>query len=128
MKNYLSTTPILSAPEDGEELFLYLAISKVAVSAILVKEGNKKHKTSLLYEQDVVGCRDKIHWSREDGSSLGNYKEKAQTLLWISPGHIGNELSNQTNSLKARSFRKVKEMGNWNGNLWDEVYPDNKKK
>ena len=42
MKDYLSTTPILSTPEDEEDLFLYLAISEVAVSAVLVREENKK--------------------------------------------------------------------------------------
>ena len=40
----MSTSPILSAPEDGDELFLYLAISKVAVSGVLVREENKKQK------------------------------------------------------------------------------------
>ena len=42
LKDYLSTTPILFAPEDEEDLFLYLAISEVAVSAVLVREENKK--------------------------------------------------------------------------------------
>ena len=35
---------MLSAPEDGEELFLYLAVSEVAVSGVLVKEENKKQR------------------------------------------------------------------------------------
>ena len=42
LKEYLSTSPILFAPEDGKELFLYLAISEVAVSGVLVREQNKK--------------------------------------------------------------------------------------
>ena len=42
LKEYLSTAPTLSALEDGEDLFLYLAISEVAVSAVLVREENKK--------------------------------------------------------------------------------------
>lgn len=42
LKNYLSTIPILSTLEDGKDLFLYLAVSKVAVSAVLVWEENRK--------------------------------------------------------------------------------------
>ena len=40
----MSTAPVLSTPKDGEELFLYLAVSEVAVSGVLVKEENKKQK------------------------------------------------------------------------------------
>ena len=42
LKEYLSSAPILAMPEDGEELFLYLAVSKVAVSVVLVREEGKK--------------------------------------------------------------------------------------
>ena len=38
LKAYLSSLPLLSPSKLGEELFLYLAISPVAVSATLVKE------------------------------------------------------------------------------------------
>ena len=38
LKAYLSSPPLLSLSKPGEELFLYLAISLVSVSATLVKE------------------------------------------------------------------------------------------
>ncbi|KAJ0742766.1 putative nucleotidyltransferase, Ribonuclease H [Helianthus annuus] len=38
LKQYLSTTPLLMKPEDGEPLSLYLAVSGNAVSAVLVKD------------------------------------------------------------------------------------------
>ena len=47
LKKYLSSAPILLAPEDGEELFLYLILSDVEVSAILVREENKRKKQVL---------------------------------------------------------------------------------
>ena len=50
LKKYLSTTSILSALEDGEDLFLYLAVSKVVVSVVLVREENKKQKPDFLYK------------------------------------------------------------------------------
>ncbi|XP_077222180.1 uncharacterized protein LOC143856023 [Tasmannia lanceolata] len=42
LKQYLQTPPVLAKPEPGEELFLYLAISPTAVSAVLAKQSNKK--------------------------------------------------------------------------------------
>ena len=42
MKKYLSSTLIVLALENEEESFLYLAISEVAISVVLVKEENKK--------------------------------------------------------------------------------------
>nr|XP_033513851.1 uncharacterized protein LOC117278486 [Nicotiana tomentosiformis] len=37
-KRYLSTPPLLSKPVEGEQLLIYLAVSKVAVSVVLVQE------------------------------------------------------------------------------------------
>ena len=36
LKDYLSTTPILSTLEDKEDLFIYLAVSEVVESVVLV--------------------------------------------------------------------------------------------
>ena len=44
LKSYLSTAPILLAPNEEDDLFLYLAISNVAVSAILVREERRRKK------------------------------------------------------------------------------------
>ena len=41
LKEYLMTPQTLSKPVHGEELYLYLAISKVALSAALVREEDK---------------------------------------------------------------------------------------
>jgi len=41
LKAYVSSPPLLSPSKVGEELFLYLAISSAAVSAALVREGDK---------------------------------------------------------------------------------------
>jgi hypothetical protein len=44
IKAYLSSLPCLSIPYPGEPLFLYLAVSKHAVSAILVRETHEGQK------------------------------------------------------------------------------------
>ena len=44
LKQYLNTPPILSSPLPEEELFMYLAVSEVALSAVLFREENKKQR------------------------------------------------------------------------------------
>ncbi|XP_074290383.1 uncharacterized protein LOC141617106 [Silene latifolia] len=44
LKHYLSTPPLLSKPEQGEPLYLYLAVTEVAVSEVLVREQDKEQK------------------------------------------------------------------------------------
>ena len=41
LKHYLSNPPLLSPSKEGEDLFLYLAVSVTAVSATLIREVNK---------------------------------------------------------------------------------------
>ena len=41
LKHYLSNPPLLSLSKEGEDLFLYLAVSVTAVSAALIKEENR---------------------------------------------------------------------------------------
>ena len=44
MKKYLSSPPLLSPSRPGEELYLYIAVSQAAVSAVLVRkeEGSQR--------------------------------------------------------------------------------------
>ena len=41
LKHYLSNPPFLSPSKEGEDLFLYLAVSRTVVSAALIREENK---------------------------------------------------------------------------------------
>ena len=42
LKRYLSNPPLLSSSKQGEDLYLYLAVSATAVSAALIGEEDKK--------------------------------------------------------------------------------------
>ena len=44
MKAYLSTPPLLSPSQPGEEIFLYLVVSPATVSAALIREEEKVQK------------------------------------------------------------------------------------
>ena len=41
LKRYLSKHPFLSPSKEGEDLFLYLAVSAIVVSTALIREENK---------------------------------------------------------------------------------------
>ena len=41
LKHYLSNPPLLSPSKEGEDLFLYLAVSITAVNATLIREENR---------------------------------------------------------------------------------------
>ncbi|XP_074271309.1 uncharacterized protein LOC141595241 [Silene latifolia] len=66
LKHYLSTPPLLSKTELGEPLFLYLAITKVAVSEVLVREQDKEQTP--VYYPELSGRMSKwsIHLSGYD--------------------------------------------------------------
>ncbi|KAK3042622.1 hypothetical protein RJ639_000874 [Escallonia herrerae] len=44
LKHYLSSPPLLTKPVTGEDLFLYLSISEVAVSTVLIREEEGKQR------------------------------------------------------------------------------------
>ena len=44
IKKYLSSPPLLSPSKPGEELYLYLVVSQVIVSAVLVREEDGSQK------------------------------------------------------------------------------------
>ncbi|XP_077228501.1 uncharacterized protein LOC143861456 [Tasmannia lanceolata] len=44
LKQYLSSPPLLTKPEPGEELLLYLSVSPMALAAILVREEHSQKK------------------------------------------------------------------------------------
>ena len=41
LKHYLSNPPLLSPSKEGEDLFLYLAVSAIVVSTTLIQEESK---------------------------------------------------------------------------------------
>ncbi|KAK3010158.1 hypothetical protein RJ639_012422 [Escallonia herrerae] len=53
LKNYLSSPPLLTKPVTGEDLFLYLSISEVAVSTVLIWE-EKGKKRPVYYISKVL--------------------------------------------------------------------------
>ncbi|XP_024004820.1 uncharacterized protein LOC112081977 [Eutrema salsugineum] len=55
LKKYLSTPPVLSKPETGETLYLYIAISEFAVSSVLVREDRGEQKPIFYTSKSLDG-------------------------------------------------------------------------
>ena len=59
MKSYLSTPPLLSPSQPGEELFLYLAVSPAAVSTALIREEEKVQKPMYYASRALRGAEER---------------------------------------------------------------------
>ena len=59
MKAYLSSLPLLSPSQPGEELFLYLATSPAAVSATLVKKEESVQKPVYYTRRTLRGAKER---------------------------------------------------------------------
>ena len=57
LKHYLSNPPLLSPSKEGEDLFLYLAISVTAVSAALIREENRVQLPMYYVSQAFQGAK-----------------------------------------------------------------------
>ncbi|XP_065619152.1 uncharacterized protein LOC136063143 [Quercus suber] len=59
LKAYLSSPPLLSPSQPGEELFLYLAVSPAAVSAALIREEEKVQKPVYYTSRALRGAEER---------------------------------------------------------------------
>ena len=59
MKAYLSTPPLLSPSQPGEELFLYLAVSPVVVSTALIREEERVQKAVYYASRVLRGAKER---------------------------------------------------------------------
>lgn len=59
MKAYLSSPPLLSPSQPGEDLFLYLAVSPAAVSADLIKEEDRVQKPVYYANRALCGAEER---------------------------------------------------------------------
>ena len=57
MKHYLSNPPLLSLSKEGEDLFLYLAVSVTAISVALIREENKVQLSVYYASQAFQGAK-----------------------------------------------------------------------
>ena len=81
LKAYLSSPPLLSPSQLGEELFLYLAVSPVAVSAALIKEEDRVQKPVYYASRALRGTEERYPPMEKLAFCISHGGSKAQALL-----------------------------------------------
>ncbi|GJW29254.1 reverse transcriptase domain-containing protein, partial [Tanacetum coccineum] len=100
MKEHIAKLPMLTAPEEQEELIVYLAASKEAVSAVLIVY---LANANLLCQPGAEGPRIKLHLHGKIGASTSTCKQKAKKILPSIPNHSNNGSTNQKHTIKPKS-------------------------
>uniref|UniRef100_A0A2N9ETC4 Uncharacterized protein n=1 Tax=Fagus sylvatica TaxID=28930 RepID=A0A2N9ETC4_FAGSY len=81
LKSYLSSSLLLSNPTPGEPLFLYLAVSDRAVSAVLIRIKDTVPVSSILCKQNYDGGRNALSPFREGRPSIDHCGRQATTIF-----------------------------------------------
>ena len=81
MKDYLSTTPILSTLEGEEDLFLYLAVSEVVVSAVFGTRRNKKQMPVFYTSKMLLDAETRYTDLEKNGLSSSDRERETHALF-----------------------------------------------
>ena len=85
LKRYLSSPPILSSPLSEEDLFMYLAVSEVAVSAVLFREENKKQRPVFYVSRMLLDAKSQYSAIEKMVLALVNAKKKLRHYFETHP-------------------------------------------
>ncbi|KAK2997736.1 hypothetical protein RJ639_024902 [Escallonia herrerae] len=83
LKLYLSSLPLLTKPVTGEDLFLYLSISEVAVSTVLIREEEGKQRLVYYISKVLEDVETRYPQNIQSGPHPCHLSEKAETILPI---------------------------------------------
>ena len=86
MKKYLSSPPLLSLSKPREELYLYIAVSQVAVNAALVRKEEGAQRPVYFISRGILKGRREVPPNGEVSLHTSNGSTKAQVVL-TSPYH-----------------------------------------
>ncbi|KAL0395235.1 UNVERIFIED_CONTAM: hypothetical protein Slati_4489700 [Sesamum latifolium] len=94
LKEYLSKPPLLTKPQAGEILYIYLSTSEEAVSAVLVRAEGKEHQL-IYYISKVLWRVEPMYPHREIGISFDSSSKETMPLLSVSPGDCANQSTSE---------------------------------
>ena len=81
LKQYLSLPPILSSPLPKEDLFMYLVVLEVVVSAVLFREENKKQRPVFYVSRMLLDVEPRYSAIEKMVLALVNAKKKCAITL-----------------------------------------------
>ncbi|XP_070040804.1 uncharacterized protein [Nicotiana tomentosiformis] len=115
LKMYLSNRPLLAKPKDRERFLIYLAVSEVAVSAILVREDKGLELAQELgIEQIVIKSDSQLVVNQMQGTYVARDTNAAI------PQKLANGQAESTNKVIISNFKKRLEESK---DKWLEVLP-----
>ena len=85
LKQYLSSLPILSSPLPENDLFMYLAMSEVDVSAVLFHEENKKQRPVFYVSRILLDAETRYNAAETMVLALVNAKKKLRRYFETHP-------------------------------------------
>ena len=85
LKRYLSNPPLLSPSQEGENLYLYLAVSAMAVSAALIREEGKTQLLVYYVSQAFQGAEDKYSRIEKIAFALVVASRKLRPYFQVNP-------------------------------------------
>ncbi|CAL2255743.1 unnamed protein product [Prunus armeniaca] len=90
---YLTSPPQLSKPQLGEDLFIYLVVSNLAVKSALIQEELGGITSGILHVKSSHQCRDSLSENGEAHFGPLSLCEKIKTLLSSSPDDLHDKIS-----------------------------------
>ncbi|RVW97140.1 hypothetical protein CK203_029948 [Vitis vinifera] len=90
IKHYLKQPPILSSPIPKEKLYMYLAVSEWAISAVLFRCPHQGAETCLLCQQGIGRCRNQVFKNGANSLSSSKCCPKAPPLFSSPPSDFPN--------------------------------------
>lgn len=75
LKSFLASPSILTRPTSGKELYLYLSVSQLAISSLIVQEEGKQQWPG------ITGCRSHKSSDREVGHGISHGGSTTSTVL-----------------------------------------------
>ena len=88
LKRYLSNPPLLSPSKEGENLYLYLTVSAIAVSVVLIREEDRRQLPVYYVSQAFQGAEAKYPRIEKSAFALivayaSCAPTSRQTLSWL---------------------------------------------
>ncbi|KAK3008904.1 hypothetical protein RJ639_013201 [Escallonia herrerae] len=80
LKQYLASLPFLTKPINGEDLFVYLSVSEVAVSTVLIRDEKGKHKP-VYYVSKVLQDEETSNSQLVVNHILGEYDARDERMI-----------------------------------------------
>jgi hypothetical protein len=111
LKQYLGNPPLLSRADEGEILYLYLAVSPTAVSSALVREDHGTQRPIYFTSRALHGAEERYPKIEKLAFALMMSASEAKAVFPSSYHQSLNGVSIEKGNAETRHFREISELG-----------------